>query len=118
MNSYFFSGWIAENKLATFLSVCLFAFVVSTIVLSAQKSTLQEKLSNCESQVSVFVTLHVSMFKAFNIFVNTISDYIGIFSQQGTTTTPAAPTENPSSNTEATTTNPTKPTLGESELLL
>ncbi|XP_055324069.1 mucosal addressin cell adhesion molecule 1-like isoform X2 [Sitodiplosis mosellana] len=42
-------GWIADNKLSTFLGLCLFAFVISTIVLSSQKSSLQDQLDKCNA---------------------------------------------------------------------
>lgn len=47
---HFFSGWIADNKLVTFLGLCLFAFVISTIVLSGQKSSLKEQLDDCNAE--------------------------------------------------------------------
>lgn len=41
------SGWIGENKLITFLSICLFSFVIATIALASQKSSLEDQLATC-----------------------------------------------------------------------
>ncbi|XP_031620833.1 uncharacterized protein LOC116339220 [Contarinia nasturtii] len=40
---------VLDNKVITILSLCLFAFVISTIVLSSQKSTLQDELDTCNA---------------------------------------------------------------------
>lgn len=40
----FFIAWIFDNKLTTLLGVCLFAFVIATICLAAEKNSLQDQL--------------------------------------------------------------------------
>lgn len=47
------SGWIAENKLLTFLSICLFAFVIATIALASEKQGLEADLAKCRNESKV-----------------------------------------------------------------
>lgn len=46
-----FSGWIGENKLITLLIICLFSFVIATIALASQKSSLEDQLASCKDSL-------------------------------------------------------------------
>lgn len=46
----FFAEWVFENKLATFLGLCLFSFVIATICLSVQTSDLKDEIAKCTAQ--------------------------------------------------------------------
>lgn len=57
-------AWIGNNKLATFLGVCLFCFIITTIAISTQKSSLATQLAECE--VILFIYLHpINKFSVF-----------------------------------------------------
>lgn len=55
----FFPAWIGNNKLATFLGICLFCFVITTIALASQKSSLEDQLADCRKNQKVWNKLQL-----------------------------------------------------------
>ncbi|XP_055617045.1 uncharacterized protein LOC129762621 isoform X2 [Toxorhynchites rutilus septentrionalis] len=43
---------ILNNKLVTFLSVALFAFIITTIVLATENNSNKDALADCQAQLS------------------------------------------------------------------
>uniref|UniRef100_A0A182LVW7 Aminopeptidase N-like N-terminal domain-containing protein n=1 Tax=Anopheles culicifacies TaxID=139723 RepID=A0A182LVW7_9DIPT len=96
--------WILKNKVATFLSVALFAMVITTIALAVSNNSNATDLEECQAEIDAFYATSTTVITSPG---TTLEVTTGTETNDGTTTTMVSMETSPLPETTTTTTLPT-----------